>query len=71
MNLLHLLSEPLWLTVLIIAALAIIVWSILLFVFVNAKTKPELPYVEIDELQRAIERRNAHCRIKAEYDCHG
>lgn len=71
MNLLHPLSEPAWFTIAIMAvALVALLWGVCLYRKAN-KLTPDLPYIEIDELQRLIDQRNAHCRIKAEYDYRG
>lgn len=71
MNLLHPLSEPAWFTIAIMAAaLVVLLWGVHLYRKAN-KLTPDLPYIEIDELQRLIDQRNAHCRIKAEYDYRG
>lgn len=71
MNLLHPLSEPTWFAIAIMAAaLVALLWGVHLYRKAS-KREPDLPYIEIDELQRLIERRNAQCRIKAGYDCEG
>lgn len=69
MNLFHPLSEPTWFAIAIMAAaLVALLWGVRLY---RKASEPALPYIEIDEVQRLIERRNAQCRIKAGYDCEG
>lgn len=71
MSLLHPLSEPVLFTISIMAAaLVALLWGVYLC-RQGCKCDSDLPYIEIDEVQRAIDRQNEHCRIKAEYDCHG
>lgn len=71
MNLLHLLSEPDWFEIMLaIACFAMDVMLIWLICMSN-QDMDNANIKQLDELERLIEQRNKHCRIKADYDCEG
>lgn len=69
MNMLHTLSEPIWL-VIVIMTVAVSALSVLVMFAATEKDDDEY-WREVDHLQTIIERRNKERRIKAEHDEHG
>lgn len=65
MNLLHPLSEPASMLVMLTIACAWFFVMLLYFVWAGRRS------VRTDPLKEAINRCDEHCRIKADYDCEG
>lgn len=65
MNLLHPLSEPAIMLIMLMVACASFVVMLLYFVWAGRRS------VRTDAVKHVIRQCDEHCRIKAEYDCNG
>lgn len=65
MNLMHPLSEPAIMVIMLMVACAS--FFVILLYFVWAGHRP----ARTDAVKHVIHQCDEHCRIKAEYDCHG
>lgn len=71
MNLLHVLSEPNWFELMLMFGCFVLALMLILLIYMANQDMDNANIKQLNELERLIEQRNKHCRIKADYDCNG